>query len=70
MFYFNMSKDKFEKSYYTVHETCQLLNLSVVTIRRYIKNKKVQGFYKMGREWRIEKEKLEAFLEEIKNQAT
>jgi len=65
-----MSKDKFEKSYYTVHEACQLLNLSVVTIRRYIKNKKVQGFYKMGREWRIEKEKLEEFIKNVKNQGS
>lgn len=62
-----MPENKFEKSYYTVHETCKLLNLSAITIRRYIKNKKVQGFYKVGREWRIEKPDFDKFLKEIKN---
>jgi len=56
------------KTYYTIPEVAKELNLSVVTVRRYVKDKKIKGFYKMGREWRIEKEKLEAFLEEVKNQ--
>lgn len=55
------------KTYYTIVEVANELNLSVVTIRRYVKDKKIKGFYKMGKEWRIEKEKLEAFFEEIKN---
>jgi excisionase family DNA binding protein len=56
------------KSYYTVPEVAKELNLSVITVRRYV-NKKIKGFYKMGKEWRIEKEKLEVFLKELKNQA-
>jgi len=57
-----------EKTYYTVPEVAKILNLSVITIRRYIKDKKIQGFYKMGKEYRIEIEDLERFIEEIKNQ--
>jgi excisionase family DNA binding protein len=56
------------KTYYTIPEVAEKLNLSVITVRRYV-NKKIKGFYKMGKEWRIEKEKLEAFLEEAKNKA-
>lgn len=56
------------KTYYTIPEVAKELNLSVITVRRYV-NKKIKGFYKMGKEWRIEKEKLEAFLEALKNQA-
>ena len=55
------------KTYYTIPEVAKELNLSVVTVRRYV-NRKIKGFYKMGKEWRIEKEKLEAFLKELKNQ--
>jgi excisionase family DNA binding protein len=43
-----------------------ILNLSPITIRRYIKNQKIKGFYKLGKEWRIEKEDLEKFIKEVK----
>jgi excisionase family DNA binding protein len=65
-----MPESEDQKSYYTVHEICTLLNLSAVTVRRYIKDKKIKGFYKIGREWRIEKPDFEKFLAEVKNQAT
>jgi len=55
------------KTYYTIPEVAKQLNLSAVTIRRYVKDKKIKGFYKMGKEWRLEKEKLAVFLEEIKS---
>ena len=57
------------KTYYTIPEVAKQLNLSVVTVRRYVKDKKIKGFYKMGKEWRLEKEKLVVFLEELQNQA-
>jgi excisionase family DNA binding protein len=63
-----MIQNDFKKTYYTAKEACLLLNLSVITIRRYIKAKKIKGFYKVGREWRIEKPDFEKFLEELKNQ--
>lgn len=55
------------KSYYIVKEVGEILNLSPITIRRYIKEKKIKGFYKLGKEWRIEKEDLDKFIEEVKN---
>jgi excisionase family DNA binding protein len=56
------------KTYYIIPEVAKELNLSVVTVRRYVKDKKIKGFYKLGRDWRIEKEKLEEFIKEVKNQ--
>jgi excisionase family DNA binding protein len=54
-------------NYYIVSEVAKILNLSIVTIRRYIKLKKIKGFYKMGKEYRIEKLDLEKFIKEVKN---
>jgi excisionase family DNA binding protein len=54
------------QSYYIVKEVSVILNLSPITIRRYIKNQKIKGFYKLGKEWRIEKEDLEKFIKEVK----
>jgi excisionase family DNA binding protein len=54
------------KSYYIVKEVSEILDLSIVTIRRYIKDQKIKGFYKLGKEYRIEKEDLEKFIKEIK----
>lgn len=56
-----------QKTYYIVSEVAKILNLSIITIRRYIKDKKIQGFYKMGKEYRIEKEDLEKFIKEVKS---
>lgn len=56
-----------QKTYYIVYEVAKILSLSIITIRRYIKDKKIQGFYKMGKEYRIEKEDLEKFIKEVKN---
>ena len=55
------------QSYFIVKEVGAILNLSPITIRRYIKEKKIKGFYKLGKEWRIEKEDLEMFIKEVKN---
>ena len=55
------------KTFYTIPEVAQHLFKSQVTIRRYIKNNIIKGFYKMGREWRIEKVDLERFIKEVKS---
>jgi excisionase family DNA binding protein len=55
------------QSYYIVKEVGEILNLSPITIRRYIKDQKIKGFYKLGKEWRIEKEDLERFIKGVKN---
>ena len=56
-----------EKTFYTIPEVAKILVKSEVTIRRYIKSKSILGWYKMGKEWRIEKDVLKKFIEEVKN---
>ncbi len=63
-----MSKNNSQKSYYLLKEVAEILDLSLVTVRRYLKEGRIKGFYKLGREWRIEKVSLEKFLEDVKNQ--
>ena len=48
--------------YYTVKEVAEMLQLNEVTIRRYISDEKIKA-YKFGRNYRIEKEELNRFLE-------
>jgi excisionase family DNA binding protein len=55
------------KTFYTIPEVAKILVKSEVTIRRYIKANLIKGFYKLGKEWRIEKEDLEKFIKEVKN---
>lgn len=55
------------RTYYIVKEVGLVLNLSPITIRRYIKEKRIKGFYKLAKEWRIEKEDLESFIKAVKN---
>lgn len=59
--------DNSNKTYYNVREVANLLNLSEISIRRYIKQSRIKGFYKLGKEWRIEKEDFESFLRKVKN---
>jgi excisionase family DNA binding protein len=56
-----------KKTYYIVKEVSKILDLSIVTIRRYIKDQKIKGFYKLGKEWRIDKVDLEKFIKEVKS---
>ena len=56
-----------QKTSYIIPDVAQLLFKSEVTVRRYIKNNQIKGWYKMGKEWRIEKEDLESFINEVKN---
>ena len=48
--------------YLTVREVAEMLQLNEVTIRRYIGEGKIKA-YKFGRNYRIEKEELDRFLE-------
>ncbi len=55
-------------NYYTVGEVAKQLNLSDLTIRRYIKSKKIQA-YKIGREYRIDTSNLQNFIYTLKEQS-
>ena len=50
-----------QTNYYTVDQVAKKLNLSLLTIRRYIKAKKLSA-YKIGREYRIEKVDFDKFM--------
>ena len=50
----------------TVSEVAAWLRLSEKTIRKYI-NEKELAAYKFGKEWRIEKEEIQNFLERQRN---
>jgi excisionase family DNA binding protein len=49
--------------YLSVCDIANILKLSELTIRRYLKSKKLTGL-KVGRFWRIEKEALDRFISE------
>ena len=49
------------KTFLTIDEVAQTLNLSKMTIYRYINGGKLPA-YKFGREFRIEPKEFEAFL--------
>lgn len=47
---------------YTLKELTELLSLSTVTLRLYLKNGKLKG-QKIGRRWLVSKDNLVSFLE-------
>lgn len=53
------------KPFYTSQELADALSINVMTIYRYIKAKKLKA-YKLGKEYRIDKEEFDAFLNRIK----
>jgi len=53
------------KEFYTIKEVMKSLQLSRITLYRYIYSGKLKT-YKFGKEHRIKKEDLDAFLEEHK----
>ncbi len=55
-----------EKEFYLVEELAERLRVSNMTIYRYIKAKKVKA-YKIGKEYRIDKEEFSNFLNKVKN---
>ncbi len=48
--------------FYTLHEIAQLLKVSYMTVFRWVKSKKLESS-RVGRQYRIKKEVLEAFIE-------
>jgi excisionase family DNA binding protein len=54
-----------EPSFYTAKDLSEILSVNIMTIYRYIKAKKLKA-YKIGKEFRIEKETFETFLETVK----
>lgn len=50
-----------EKTFYTAKELSEKLDCNIMTIYRYIKAKKLKA-YKIGKEFRVEKEDYDNFL--------
>ena len=58
-----MAKDA--KEYYTAKELAEKLSLNVMTIYRYIKAGHLKA-YKIGKEYRIERDEFERFMSKAK----
>jgi len=56
---------KNNQEFYTAEELAKILKVNIMTIYRYIKAGKVTA-YKIGKEFRIEKEELNIFLNKVK----
>lgn len=52
------------KEFYTAQELADKLAVNVMTIYRYIKAKKLKA-YKLGKEFRIDKNEFESFLKRV-----
>lgn len=53
-----------ENNFYTAEELATTLRLNVMTIYRYIKAKKLKA-YKIGKEFRIDKNEFHNFLKRV-----
>jgi excisionase family DNA binding protein len=53
-----------EKAFYKAEELAEALRVNIMTIYRYIGSKKIKA-YKIGREYRIDKDEFQAFLKKI-----
>lgn len=54
-----------QKEFYTAKELADKLRLNIMTIYRYIEAKKLKA-YKIGKEFRIDKNEFNRFLEKVK----
>ena len=54
-----------EKEFYKAEDLARLLEVNIMTIYRYIKAGRL-GAYKIGREFRIDKNEFNKFLESVK----
>ncbi|MEK7664625.1 MAG: excisionase family DNA-binding protein [Patescibacteria group bacterium] len=54
-----------EKEFYLVEELAEKIRVSNMTIYRYIKAKKIKA-YKIGKEFRIDQEEFNNFLNKVK----
>jgi len=53
-----------EKEFYRAEELAGALQVNIMTIYRYINAKKIKA-YKIGREYRIDKDEFQAFLKKV-----
>lgn len=53
------------KPYYTAKELAEMLSVNVMTIYRYIKARRLKA-YKIGKEFRIDREEFEQFMSKAK----
>lgn len=53
------------KDFYTARELADKLRVNIMTVYRYIKRGKLEA-YKIGKEFRIEKEEFDGFLSKTK----
>ena len=58
-----------DKSILTLQEACKLLRVSESTMRRWLRDKKIQA-YKMEGQWRFLKYELDEWMEKDKNVAS
>lgn len=58
-------ENKSKKEFYLVEELAKTLRVSNMTIYRYIKASKIKA-YKIGKEFRIDKEEFQRFLDKVK----
>jgi len=54
-----------KKEFYTAQELAEKLRVNIMTIYRYIKAGKLKA-YKIGKEFRIEKDEFQGFLDKTK----
>ncbi len=54
------------KEFYTAQELADKLRVNIMTIYRYIKSGKIKA-YKIGKEFRIDKNEFNKFLSKSKN---
>ena len=53
------------KDFYTAQELADKLQVNIMTIYRYIKAKRLKA-YKIGKEFRIDKNEFKSFLNKVK----
>ena len=58
-------RNKHEKEFYRAEDLADKLQVNIMTIYRYIKAKKLNA-YKIGKEFRIDKDEFERFLKSVK----
>lgn len=54
-----------EKDFYKAEELAEMLQVNIMTIYRYIKAGRLNA-YKLGREYRIDKDEFQAFLKKVR----
>ena len=54
-----------KQTFYTTQELAETLRVNIMTIYRYIKADKLKA-YKIGKEFRIDKEEFNKFLNKVK----